>query len=197
MQKVVQGLIFGVVERQSMSSPAVLLTTSKRHSPLYRYVPASPTEDRAKGLVEGTTVATLEHRHQLMNAEITVDNNFELFETQRIEEMKVQAFSRHSIPVLSAAFSCQVYREEVESWATSAELATCISGYAKLWLLRWPTHHTSTDAGLIMVHIITRRRHIMHHDETQALARRIGMASSAVGTVQFLSARKTRSYSIS
>lgn len=34
-------------------------------------------------------MATLEQRHQLMNTEATVDNNFELFEAQRIEEIKV------------------------------------------------------------------------------------------------------------
>lgn len=34
-------------------------------------------------------MATLEQRHQLMNTEATVDNNFELFEAQRIQEIKV------------------------------------------------------------------------------------------------------------
>lgn len=37
-------------------------------------------------------MATLEQRHQLMNTEATVDNNFELFEAQRIEEIKVNIF---------------------------------------------------------------------------------------------------------
>lgn len=48
-----------------------------------------PADEKAKGLVEATSIATLEQRHQLMNAETTVDNNFELFEEQRVEEIKV------------------------------------------------------------------------------------------------------------
>lgn len=47
------------------------------------------SDDQAKGLCEETAGATLEHRHQLMNTEATVDNNFELFEAQRVEEIKV------------------------------------------------------------------------------------------------------------
>lgn len=35
-------------------------------------------------------MAVLEHRHQLMNAEASVDNNFELFEAQRVEEVKAR-----------------------------------------------------------------------------------------------------------
>lgn len=34
-------------------------------------------------------MATLERRHVLMNTEATVDNNFELFEAQRVEDLKV------------------------------------------------------------------------------------------------------------
>lgn len=47
------------------------------------------SDDKAKGLCEETAGATLEHRHQLMNTEATVDNNIELFEAQRVEEIKV------------------------------------------------------------------------------------------------------------
>lgn len=47
------------------------------------------SDEKTKGLLEGTPVATLEQRHQLMNTEATVDNNFELFEAQRVEEIKV------------------------------------------------------------------------------------------------------------
>lgn len=49
------------------------------------------SDDQAKGFCEETAGATLEHRHQLMNTEATVDNNFELFEAQRVEEIKVTA----------------------------------------------------------------------------------------------------------
>lgn len=48
-------------------------------------------DDRAKGLGDEVGVETLEHRHRLMNVETTVDNNFELFEAQRVEEIKVTA----------------------------------------------------------------------------------------------------------
>lgn len=47
------------------------------------------TDGQSKELREAHRVATLEQRHQLMNTEATVDNNFELFEAQRIEEIKV------------------------------------------------------------------------------------------------------------
>lgn len=49
------------------------------------------TEGQSKELREAHRVTTLEQRHQLMNTEATVDNNFELFEAQRIEEIKVTA----------------------------------------------------------------------------------------------------------
>lgn len=55
------------------------------------------SDDQAKGLCEDTAGATLEHRHQLMNTEATVDNNFELFEAQRVEEIKVTCCTQHAI----------------------------------------------------------------------------------------------------
>ena len=52
---------------------------------------ADKAEGQSKELREAHRVATLEQRHQLMNTEATVDNNFELFEAQRIAEIKVTA----------------------------------------------------------------------------------------------------------
>lgn len=52
---------------------------------------ADTTDGQSKELREAHRVATLEQRHQLMNTEATVDNNFELFEAQRIQEIKVQS----------------------------------------------------------------------------------------------------------
>lgn len=53
-------------------------------------VATEEADNQAKGLHGALQVATLEQRHQLMNTEATVDNNFELFEAQRVEEIKVR-----------------------------------------------------------------------------------------------------------
>ncbi|CAM9120657.1 unnamed protein product [Hapterophycus canaliculatus] len=58
------------------------------------------TDDQAKGSRESSAAITLEHRHQLMNAEATVDNNFELFEAQRVEEVK---------DILEEFLRCELY----------------------------------------------------------------------------------------
>jgi len=46
-------------------------------------------DEQTKGVSEETSMVTLERRQMLMNTEATVDNNFELFEAQRIEDLKV------------------------------------------------------------------------------------------------------------
>lgn len=48
-------------------------------------------EHREQGSPEGTSLTVVESRHQLMHVEATVDNNFELFEAQRVEEVKVNS----------------------------------------------------------------------------------------------------------
>eukprot|EP00903_Cladosiphon_okamuranus_P019485 g17918.t1 len=58
------------------------------------------TDGQGIGTREETAGATLEHRHQLMNTEATVDNNFELFEAQRVEEIK---------EILEEFLRCELY----------------------------------------------------------------------------------------